>query len=134
MKKVKGNNKNNFVANLVQKEKTFGQKAIDGLTKWAGSWTFIIGFVIFLFIWIMFNTFWLIFGKAWDNKPFIMLNLLLSCLAAIQAPIILMSQNRQAEKDRTKFEYDYSVNRKAEREIKGLEKQLNRMEKKLGKK
>ncbi len=119
-----------FLPNYGNK-KTFGQKASDILTKSMGSWIFIILFLSFLFLWIIFNTVWLVFGQAWDIKPFIMLNLTLSCLAAIQAPIILMSQNREAQKDRLKSKYDYQVNRKAEREIEKIQEQLNRIEKKL---
>jgi uncharacterized membrane protein len=113
---------------------TFGQKAADKLSKWAGSWTFIITFVAFLAFWVAVNTTWIIFGKTWDNYPFILLNLALSCVAALQAPIILMSQNRQAERDRIQAKYDYSVNRKAEREIEEILKQLNRIERRLQKK
>ena len=69
--------------------------------------------------------------QQWDVYPFILLNLVLSCLAAIQAPVILMSQNRASERDRLRAEYDYKVNRKAEREIQELRKQLNRIEQKL---
>ncbi len=112
-------------------KRTFGQVAADSLAKWAGSWTFILSFAAFLFLWVLVNTTWLVFGQAWDAKPFILLNLILSCLAAFQAPVILMSQNRQGEKDRQKAEYDYAVNRKAEREITAIQKQLNRIEKKL---
>jgi len=113
----------------VQKiEQTLGQKAADWLTKWAGSWVFIITFLVFLVIWIIVNTAWIVFGKSWDPYPFILLNLALSCLAAIQAPIILMSQNRQTQRDRIKSEYDYSINRKAEREIQEIKVQLNRVE------
>jgi len=111
---------------------SFGQKAADKLTKWAGSWSFIIGFLIVLFGWILFNAYaWI---KAWDPYPFILLNLVLSCLAAIQAPIILMSQNRANERDRKRAEYDYAINRKAERENIGIIKQLERIEKHLKKK
>lgn len=113
---------------------TLGQKASDSLTKWAGSWTFILSFLALLFLWIIANTLWIIFRKTWDPYPFILLNLALSCLAAIQAPIILMSQNRQGQKDRLRAEYDYSVNRKAEREIQEVKKQLSRIENKLSRK
>ena len=113
---------------------TFGQRAADGLTKRAGSWTFIISFLVILMIWMFLNTSWILFRKVWDPYPFILLNLVLSCLAAIQAPIILMSQNRQGQKDRQRAEYDYSVNRKAEREIQEIKKQLNRIEDKFSKK
>ena len=105
---------------LIKSKTTFGQKAADKLTSWAGSWAFIIFFLVFLVLWMLFNTTILIFGKAWDSKPFIMLNLILSCLAAIQAPVILMSQNRQAQRDRLKAEYDYRINKKAEKEIREI--------------
>ena len=112
--------------------RTFGQKAADNLTRIAGSWGFIISFLVFLILWMMVNVYaWI---NTWDPYPFILLNLVLSCLAAIQAPIILMSQNREAQKDRQRAEYDYAVNRKAEREITEIKKQLNRIEKHLSKK
>ena len=113
---------------------TLGQRAADKLTTFAGSWTFIILFFLFLTLWMLVNTAWLIFGKAWDEKPFIMLNLILSCLAAIQAPIILMSQNRQSQKDRSRTEYDYQVDKKSEKGIREIRTQLNRIEDKLNKK
>jgi len=112
--------------NLIEetpKELTFGQRAADWITKWAGSWYFIIGFFIFLGLWIILNVCFLInykIGEPWDPYPFILLNLTLSCLAAIQAPVILMSQNRQQERDREKAERDYGVNRRSEREIKKI--------------
>lgn len=113
----------------IHKTRSFGQKAADNLTKYAGSWTFIIGFIVFLALWIIVNIYaWI---SAWDPYPFILLNLVLSCVAALQAPIILMSQNRQAEKDRQKAEYDYAVNRKAERGIEQIQIQLNKIAKKL---
>jgi uncharacterized membrane protein len=107
---------------------TRGQKAADKLTRVAGSWGFIIGFLIFIIAWMIFNTAWLVFGNAWDSYPFILLNLALSCLAAIQAPVILMSQNRSAERDRVRAQYDYAVNVKAENEIEDIKHQLNRIE------
>ena len=139
-------NKNKKVASLIKKSetkkslmhaithqnilpRTFGQKAADKLTKIAGSWEFILSFIGFLILWMVLNTSWIILGKAWDPTPFIMLNLVLSCLAAFQAPIILMSQNRSSQKDRQRSEYDYAVNRKAERENLIILKQLNRIEK-----
>jgi len=127
-KLVKNNNHTYF--NI---QRTFGQKAADRLTKIAGSWGFILSFIGFLILWMVLNTSWILFGKAWDVKPFIMLNLVLSCLAAFQAPIILMSQNRTSQKDRQRAEYDYKVNRKAERENLIILKQLNRMEKHIRK-
>ena len=108
---------------------TIGQKAADALAKWAGSWTFIISFFIFLGLWMAANVY--MWVQQWDVYPFILLNLVLSCLAAIQAPVILMSQNRASERDRLRAEYDYKVNRKAEREIQELRKQLNRIEEKI---
>jgi|SRR3989338_9827085 len=114
--------------------RTFGQKSADAITKWAGSWAFILLFFGLLILWILINTSWIIFGRAWDPKPFILLNLVLSCIAAIQAPIILMSQNRATEKNRQRAEYDYAVNRKAEKEIEDIKKQLNRIENYMKKK
>ncbi len=114
---------------LFKISRTFGQKAADSLTKWAGSWTFILMFGVFLVLWMIINGYLMIqykLGEPWDPYPFILLNLVLSCLAAIQAPIILMSQNRQAEKDRLKAEYDYAVNRKAEKEIREIKNLLLR--------
>lgn len=113
---------------------TIGQKAADNLTKWAGSWVFIICFFSFIGIWVMLNVYIFIeyeIGKPWDPYPFILLNLTLSCLAAIQAPVILMSQNREMQRDRLRVEYDYQVNRKAEREIEEIQKQLDRIEKRI---
>ena len=104
---------------------TFGQKAADKLTKWAGSWTFIISFSVFLVLWIYANLYYMAIGPAPDPYPFILLNLMLSCLAAIQAPVILMSQNRQEDRDRAKAERDYAVNRRAEREILNIQEDLD---------
>ncbi len=112
---------------------TLGQRASDNLTKWAGSWFFIIGFLFFLVLWIVVNSYFLLkyHQKAFDPFPFILLNLALSCLAAIQAPVILMSQNRTTQRDRMRAEYDYQVNRKAEKEIQEMKKQLDRIERKI---
>ncbi len=105
-----------------------GEKAADNLAKSAGSWGFIIGFLIFLALWMAANIYaWL---NTWDPYPFILLNLILSCIAALQAPIILMSQNRSAQKDRQRFEYDYAVNRRAEREIQEIKKLVLNLKKK----
>jgi len=120
------------IQHIVSVQRTFGEKAADNLATYAGSWSFILGFFVFLILWVGANFYaWI---NTWDPYPFILLNLILSCLAAIQAPIILMSQNRQAKKDRLKTEYDYKVNRKAEREIEEVLKRLNRIERnrKLG--
>ena len=102
---------------------TFGQWLSDNLTELAGSWGFIIFFTVFLIVWISLNTYILLFG-VFDAPPYILLNLFLSCLAAIQAPVILMSQNRAAERDRLRVKKDYYVNRKAEKEIKMMQVQL----------
>jgi len=113
-------------------KRTFGQKAADGLAQWAGSWGFIFLFLIIVAIWIVANIYFFVqynLGKPWDPYPFILLNLVLSLLAALQAPVILMSQNRQTERDRIRTEYDYSVNRKAEREIRELRKLVERLHK-----
>lgn len=113
--------------------KTFGQRAADLLTKWAGSWTFIILFLSFIIAWMLVNTYyWIQYkqGDPFDPYPFILLNLALSCLAAIQAPIILMSQNRQSQRDRLKAEYDYKINRKAEKEIREIKNMLLRKRRK----
>ena len=111
---------------------TFGQKTADGLAKWAGSWFFIIIFFIFITSWIATSGyFFLKYFDQIDEYPFIILNLILSCLAAIQAPVILMSQNRSAQRDRIRAEYDYEVNRKAEKEIREIKEQLNRIEKNI---
>ncbi len=108
---------------------TYGEKASDRLTKIAGSWGFIISFLVILVLWMAANVYaWI---NTWDPYPFILLNLVLSCVAAIQAPIILMSQNRQVQKDRQRSEYDYAVNRKSAREIDEVRKQLNRIENKI---
>ncbi len=91
---------------------TFGQKAADSIAKFAGSWAFIFSFVGILILWMAVNT--VLAAKAFDPYPFILLNLVLSCVAAIQAPLIMMSQNRQEEKDRRRAENDYRVNLKTE--------------------
>jgi len=122
------------VHKIFHARRTVGQRAADSLTKYAGSWGFIILFFSFLLIWILVNGYFIVVyhsGDPFDPYPFILLNLVLSCLAAIQAPIILMSQNRHAEKDRRKAEYDYRVNVKAEKEIEEIQNQLKRIEKKL---
>lgn len=108
---------------------TTGMKASDKIAKWAGSWAFITGFFVFLIIWMLINLY--IISAKWDPYPFILLNLVLSCLAAIQAPVILMSQNRAADRDRVKAQRDYAVNRKAEREIETITKDLDYIKKKI---
>lgn len=107
-------------------ELTFGQRMADHIASFGGSWTFIIAFFLFLVLWIMVNV-WFITSEPFDPYPFILLNLLLSCLAAIQAPIIMMSQNRQEQKDRQRAEHDYQINLKAELEIKLLSEKIDHM-------
>lgn len=99
---------------------TLGEKAADWMTKWMGSWVFLIAFLIFCSFWVA------LMGAhlGWDPYPFILLNLALSLVSALQAPIIMMSQNRQAERDRIAAKYDYAVNRKAEREIQDMQQDL----------
>ena len=105
---------------------TIGQKTADRIATFGGSWKFILIFFSFILIWMMINV-WLLVSKPFDPYPFILLNLILSCLAAIQAPIIMMSQNRQEEKDRRRSEHDYKVNLKAELEIKLLHEKIDHL-------
>ena len=109
-----------------QKEKekdTLGQRAADAIAKFAGSWAFIFAFTTVLILWMVVNT--ILATKAFDPYPFILLNLVLSCVAAIQAPLIMMSQNRQEEKDRRRAENDYKVNLKTEIMIEDLYDKVN---------
>ena len=107
-----------------EKEKyTLGQRAADAIAKFAGSWAFIFSFTGVLILWMLVNT--LLAAKAFDPYPFILLNLVLSCVAAIQAPLIMMSQNRQEEKDRRRAENDYKVNLKTEIMIEDLYDKVN---------
>lgn len=105
---------------------TYGQKLADTIAFFGGSWTFIVIFFVFILVWIGINI-WTIFFKPFDPYPFILLNLLLSCLASIQAPIIMMSQNRQEQKDRIRAEHDYKINLKAELEIKLLSEKIDHL-------
>ena len=119
---------NNILSEQVEPEieatLTLGQRVADRVANFGGSWTFIILFFTFLMIWMTINI-WVLSTKPFDPYPFILLNLILSCLAAIQAPIIMMSQNRQEQKDRTRSEHDYQVNLKAELEIKLLNEKVD---------
>lgn len=110
----------------LEAELTFGQKIADRVADFGGSWTFIITFFSFIIIWMTINISFLA-TKPFDPYPFILLNLLLSCLAAIQAPIIMMSQNRQEQKDRQRGEHDYKINLKAELEIKLLSEKIDHL-------
>ena len=107
------------------KAETFGQRAADRIAKFAGSWAFIFSFVGILVVWMVLNI--LLAARAFDPYPFILLNLVLSCIAAIQAPLIMMSQNRQEEKDRRRSENDYKVNLKTEIVIEDLHNKLNKI-------
>ena len=102
---------------------TFGQRAADTIAKFAGSWAFIFSFAGVLVLWMVVNA--ILATKAFDPYPFILLNLVLSCVAAIQAPLIMMSQNRQEEKDRRRAENDYKVNLKTEIMIEDLYDKVN---------
>ena len=120
--------------NVVQdlsKQSTFGQRMADKVASFGGSWIFISIFMGVMVIWILLNSFILInLNSSFDPYPYILLNLVLSMLAAIQAPIILMSQNRQAYKDRLSAEHDYEVNLKAELEIIGLHEKVDSLREK----
>lgn len=105
---------------------TFGEKIADKVAAFGGSWTFIITFFLFIMCWMILNV-WIFKNKSFDPYPFILLNLILSCLAALQAPIIMMSQNRQEQKDRMRAENDYKVNLKAELEIKLLSEKIDHL-------
>lgn len=112
------------VNDALKTKETFGQRIADGIAKFGGSWTFIIAFIFILVAWISLNTLPLFF-EPFDKFPYILLNLALSCLAAIQAPIILMSQNRQTERDRVEADNDYEVNVKSEVEIHLLHEKID---------
>jgi len=105
---------------------TFGQKVADKVAIFGGSWTFIISFCSFLLIWILINIFWFK-NQGFDPYPYILLNLILSCIAALQAPVIMMSQNRQEEKDRTRAKNDYMINLKSELEIRMLHEKIDHL-------
>ena len=102
------------------------QRAADRLAAWGGSWTFVLGFLVVLGCWMALNALWLR-ASAFDPYPFILLNLVLSCLAALQAPVILMSQNRLAARDRVQADHDFRVNLKAEIEIASLHEKLDHL-------
>jgi CRP/FNR family transcriptional regulator, cyclic AMP receptor protein len=115
---------------LIEEKYTFGERIADGVASFGGSWPFIILVGIAFVIYIGINE--ALRGKAWDPYPFILLNLFLSMLAAIQAPVIMMSQNRQDKKDRLRSELDFEVNRRAEAEIQNLSRKLNLVTDKIG--
>jgi len=114
---------------IIEEEETFGERIADVVASFGGSWTFIILFAIVLSVYTLVNT--ILRAKAWDPYPFILLNLFLSMLAAIQAPVIMMSQNRQDKKDRLRSELDFDVNVRAESEIQSLARKLKDLHDKL---
>jgi len=115
---------------VIDEEMSFGDRIADAVARFGGSWTFIISFGFVLVVYTSINV--LLSHKAWDPYPFILLNLFLSMLAAIQAPVIMMSQNRQDTKDRVRGELDYDVNVRAESEIQALSSKLHLLSDKLG--
>ena len=121
--------KKSIISDHVEEEKqvlTMGQRIADNVASFGGSWTFIISFGVFIMIWISGNVYWL-FNRGFDPYPFILLNLILSCLAALQAPVIMMSQNRQEDKDRERSKNDYMVNLKSELEIRTLHEKIDHL-------
>jgi CRP/FNR family cyclic AMP-dependent transcriptional regulator len=114
---------------IIEKEMTTGERIADSVASFGGSWTFIITFAIVLSVYTVANI--VLDRKAWDPYPFILLNLFLSMLAAIQAPVIMMSQNRQDTKDRLRGELDFDVNRRAESEIQGISRKLNLLDERI---
>jgi uncharacterized membrane protein len=114
---------------LIEEESTLGERIADSVARFGGSWAFIITFAVILIVYSSVNI--ILGNKAWDPYPFILLNLFLSMLAAIQAPVIMMSQNRQDTKDRLRGELDFAVNRRAETEIQGLSRKLNQLTEKV---
>lgn len=114
------------IENNLDKSLSYGQRIADKVADFGGSWTFIFSFGIFLILWMVINV-WFLTKKPFDPYPFILLNLILSTLAAIQAPVIMMSQNRQEDKDRKRGESDYKINLKAELEIKLLHEKIDHL-------
>ena len=114
---------------LIEEESTVGERIADQVARFGGSWTFIITFGVLMCVYTGINI--LLGTKAWDPYPFILLNLFLSTLAALQAPVIMMSQNRQDTKDRLRGELDYDVNKRAASDIQGLSRKLNLLDEKI---
>jgi uncharacterized membrane protein len=114
---------------IIEEEATPAERIADSVARFGGSWSFIISFLVILVVYSAVN---IVLGKtAWDPYPFILLNLFLSMLAAIQAPVIMMSQNRQDQKDRLRSELDFDVNRRAEAEVQGLSGKVNIVHEKI---
>ncbi|MNE57082.1 hypothetical protein D3C80_1520290 [compost metagenome] len=117
------------IVSIVEDEeeiRSLGQKVADKVADFGGSWTFIISFVVFITIWIASNVY-IFLNKGFDPYPFILLNLILSCVAALQAPVIMMSQNRQEEKDRNRAKKDYMINLKSELEIRLIHDKIDHL-------
>ena len=110
----------------LEQQRSFGEKLADQIAVFGGSWAFLICFGVFLLLWVLMNSLVLLWRPP-DPYPFIFLNLILSCLAAVQAPVIMMSQNRQEAKDRVRSQHDYQVNLKAELEIRHLHEKLDHL-------
>ena len=127
VKSIKDDDKS-FVNQLEEEvdNRNFGQRVADNVADFGGSWTFIISFFIFILTWIASNVY-ILLNKGFDPYPFILLNLILSCLAALQAPVIMMSQNRQEEKDRERAKKDYMINLKSELEIRLLDDKIDHL-------
>jgi len=114
---------------VIEKQASSGERIADAVAGFGGSWTFIITFSVVLIVYATANV--ILATKAWDPYPFILLNLFLSMLAAIQAPVIMMSQNRQDQKDRLRSELDFDVNRRAEMEIQGLSRKMHLLDERI---
>jgi len=125
---VRGRSTRN-INEVIEEEATFGERIADSVARFGGSWTFIILFGLALAAYTTMNV--LLKGSAWDPYPFILLNLFLSMLAAVQAPVIMMSQNRQDTKDRLRGELDFEVNKRAETEIQGVAGKLHELTEKI---
>ncbi|MEO7978394.1 DUF1003 domain-containing protein [Flavobacterium sp.] len=109
-----------------EEKRSFGQRIADNVADFGGSWTFIISFLLFIVLWIAANVY-ILLNKGFDPYPFILLNLILSCVAALQAPVIMMSQNRQEEKDRNRAKKDYMINLKSELEIRMIHDKIDHL-------
>src|SRR5438045_6123207 len=114
------------ISSQFEKKLTFGERLSDSIAAFGGSWTFIIFFSVVLFLWVLVNSF-ILANRAFDPYPYILMNLVLSALAALQAPVIMMSQNRSEARDRLRGENDYKINLKAELEIRHLHEKIDHL-------
>jgi uncharacterized membrane protein len=133
MSEINERNRASFeeTAQELQDKLTIGQRVADSVAKFGGSWTFLIAFMFFIGTWIAINTLGFFHVIQFDKQPYVLLNLVLSTVAALQAPIIMMSQNRQADKDRANLQEDREINRQAELQIRDLKRQLNELNKSM---